>query len=359
VKRWAWIVFGLVAALAGPAIAGIIVEMRDPRYFERQHQIIFPQAEVKLVTFEFEASAGDERGKRRAKELHNEFLKKINDLQGGAIITYVTPPGQKIENYRVTAPDVARQQKAQMVLWGRVLADKTGPSLISARLMLVQAPPGISAEYQGSRNVPMKVTGLVEAPVTQLRIDFSTLEDDVTPLAYFLSGLARYYKAAVRDDTTATRWLNSSVADFHAYLQRVDSKTDASAVAQARLYLARAFVRLAAVDAARSRQWLGRAAAEADQSARLNPYDASVPTAQAVIAVRQGASLAEVRAHLIKATTLAPTDGRARVNLGVLEAAQGQLDAARRQLDNAGLVDQSPEVSKAVQNVRGQLERVR
>jgi len=350
----------MVAALAAPAWAGIVVEVRDPRYFERQQEVIFPKAEVKLVTFEFEASSGDERGKRKARELHDAFLKKINDLQGGAIITFVTPPRQRIENYRVTATDVAKQQKAQMVLWGRVLIDKAGVPLISARLMLVELPAGISGEYQGQAPVsgsgPVKVTGVVEAPVTQSRIDFSTLEDDVTPLAYFLSGLARYYKAAVRDGSAAARWLNSSVTDFKEYVKRMPETSDAATLSQAHLYLARAFVRLAAVEPARSPQWLAQAAGEADHAARLNPYDASVPTVQAVIAVKQRAPLAEVRARLVKATTLAPTDGGARVNLAMLEAAQGKLDEAQRQLGNAGIVDKSPKVSEAAQNLKRQLD---
>jgi Flp pilus assembly protein TadD len=197
---------------------------------------------------------------------------------------------------------------------------------------------------------------VVEAPVTRSRTDFGTLEDDVTPLAHFLSGLARYYKAAVRDGSAATRWLNSSAADFREYINRVDEKKDAASVAQARLYLARTFVRMAAVDSARSRDWLRRASSEAEQAARLNPYDASAPTVQAVIAVKQRAPRAEVRAYLVKATTLAPTDGVARVNLGILEAADGKLEEAQRQLTNASTVDKRPQVSEAAQSLRRKLE---
>lgn len=85
----------LAALWLNGAQAGIIVEVTDPRYFTQQQQVIFDKAEVKLVTFEVEEIGNDERGKQIAKELHNKFLANISDLHGGAIITYVTPPGRR------------------------------------------------------------------------------------------------------------------------------------------------------------------------------------------------------------------------------------------------------------------------
>ena len=350
-NRLAQVLLLLAAGWCGAASAGVIID--DPRYLQQQQAVIFPKAEVKLVAFEFEAVGNDERGKQRAKELHDRFLAKIHDLHGGAIITFVTPPGQRIENYRVTAAEVAKQQKAQMVLWGRILADRGGASLINARLTLVEPPPGISANYSAGA-----VRGVIDAPVTQWRVDFSTLENDVTPIAYFLSGLARYYKAAVREGTQATRWLNSSIEDFKAYVTRVPEKTDAATLSQAHLYLARAHVRLAVAEPSRAAQRLDQARDHADQAARLNPYDASVPTVQAVIATQRRADPRVIRNFLARAVTLAPTDSNLRLNLAVVDSAQGNMKDAIRQLDNASLIykAQDKQVSPEVQTLRKQLE---
>jgi hypothetical protein len=337
-KGYAWILSAAVLVLAAPVWAGQFVYISDPRHFERQQEVIFPNAEVKLVTFEFEAGPGDERGKLRARELHNTFLAKIHDLQGGAIITYVTAPGQRIGNYRIAAVEVARQQKAQMALWGRVLVDKSEGTLISTRLELIEAPAGISGEYKVIVPYTRIASGVVDAPVNQLRVDFNVMIDDLTPIAYFLSGLARYYKAAVREEGDARRWLRSSIGDFDEYVRRVSERTDAGALAQAHLYLARAYVRLSAVDRANSREWLRRAAQEGQDAARLNPFDASVPMAQAVVSARQGAPLAEVTAHLIKATTLAPADAGARINLAMVYAVEGQWDRASCHLESAEVI---------------------
>jgi hypothetical protein len=354
---------GIVAlAVSAAAQGGAMVEVKDLRYFSQQQKVIFPNAEVKLVTFEFEAAGGDERGKQRAKELHDEFLAKIHDLHGGAIVTFITPPGQRIENYRVVAQDVAKQQKAQMVLWGRVLVDPGGTALINARLELIDPPPGISADYQretaGRRSERVGVVGVIDAPVTQLRVVFNTLEKDVTPVAYFLSGLARYYKGAVREGSVSIRWLKSSVDDFSRYVALVPEKSDQAALSQAHLYLARGHVRLAAAEPARASQWLAAARQHAQQAARLNPYDASVPTAQAVIAARLGSRPDEIGAYLQQAVALAPADTNARLNLAVSDSAQGNVKDAVRQLDSATVIfkAQDREVSPAVQNLRRQIE---
>lgn len=355
----------LAALWSGTLSAGMLVEVdKDPRYFQRQQAVIFPNAEVKLITFEFEAVGGDQRGKQRAKDLHDQFLAKIHDLHGGAIITYITPPGQKIGNYRVASAEVAKQQKAQMVLWGRVFTDLSGAALINGRLTLVEPPPGISADYTiagppGPGGAPLRMQSVIDAPVTQRRVDFNTLENDVTPIAHFLSGLARYYKAASREGAQASRWLNSSIIDFKAYVRSVPEKADAAALAQAQLYLARAYVRLAVAQPARAAEWLDAARGHAEQAARLNPYEASAPTVQAVIAARLHASPDTIRSFLQRAVTLAPTDSNLRVNLAVFDGARGKTQDAIRQLDNAAQISktQGQESSPAVQTLRRQMEQ--
>lgn len=361
-RAYGWAVLWIALGWLNTAQAGMVVEVRDPRFFEQQQAVIFPKAEVKLVTFEFEAVGDDQRGKQRAKELHNQFLAKIHDLHGGAIITFVTPPGQKIENYRVQAERVAKEQRAQMVLWGRIMVDRAGTPLINARLMLVEPPPGISADYNklaelDPHSFPVGVRGVIDAPVTQWRVDFNTVENDVTPLALYLSGLARYYKGAVRGGGEAARWLNGSIADFKAYVAALPEGADRGALSQAHLYLARAYVRLADAEPARAAGHLNAARQQAGLAARLNPYDAAVPTAQAVIAARQGAPLTELRSKLAQAVSMAPADGNARVNLAVLDGAQGKVGEALRQLDNASFVQQAQQkaVPPAVDNLRQQL----
>jgi tetratricopeptide (TPR) repeat protein len=324
----------------------IVKVVKDPRFFERQQQVIFPKAEVKLITFEFETVGNDELGKQRAKDLHDQFLANIQDLHGGAIVTFVTQPGEQIENYRVKAEEVAKQQNAQMVLWGRVLADRNGTALINARLMLIEMPPGISAEYVeapslGSRGEPVEVRGVIDAPIMQRRIDFRTFENDVTPLAVFLSGLARYYKGAAREGDEARRWLTSSIDHFTSYVGRVTEKMDAAALSQAQLYLARAYVRLAVAEPSRAMERLELARKHAAEASRLNPYDAAVPPVRAVIAMRQRADLQSVRGYLATAARLAPGDSNARVNLAVLESADGKVTEALRQLEDANFLSQS------------------
>jgi hypothetical protein len=332
----------LTALICSPSTAGMIVEVRDPRQLQQQQQIIFPQAEVKVVAFEFESAGTDERGKQQAKALHDQFLAKIQDVQGGAIVTYVAKPGEKIESYRVTAEQAARQQKAQIAVWGRVLVDAKGTMLTNMRVMLIDRPPGISAEYSNTSQLasraPVSTRGIIDAPVSQARIDFITIAGDISPLATFLSGLVRYYKGSARDGAVATGWLSGSIVDFQNYLAAVNEKTDVSAAAQAHLYLARAQVRLATIDKANSAVLLGKAKEHADKAAQLNAYSSEAPTVQAVIAAKMNAPVAVMHSYLSKAIAASPLDSTARVNAAVLDSAQGKIPDAVKQLNNAGVM---------------------
>lgn len=328
------------------AQAGMQVEVSDPRYFEHHHDVIFPSAEIKLVSFEFEAAGGDETGKQRAKELHDQYLARIQGLPGAAVITYGTPPGQRIQNYRVEAEKVAREQHAQMALWGRILVDRSGRSLINARLSLIEPPPGITARYsrtvsEGPAVPPIRIDGLIDDHVSGRRIDFRTVENDVSSLAYFLSGLARYYKGAAAPNPQAAKWLKDSVAEFEEYARRVPETVDATALADAHIYVARACVRLADAEPASRETRLRQAEENAGLAARLDPNDSAVPTVQAVVAARKKAPPEVLRAHLTRAVTLAPGDSNARVNLAVLEGAEGRVDEALRLLDGAAFVHQT------------------
>lgn len=334
----------VILALSYAAItqAGMIVEVRDPRQLQQQQQIIFPQAEVKVVALEFEASAGDERGKQQAKALHDRFLKQIHDVQGAAIVTYVAPSGERIQDFRATVEQVARNQQAQIAVWGRVYVDAKGSVLTNVRLMLIEPPAGVSSDFvktsQLSSGAPVNTRGVIDAPVLQTRIDFTTVSGDISPLADFLSGLVRYYKAATRDGATATRWLQSSSADFERYLVSTGNSRDSSTAAQAHLYLARIQVRLAAIDARNATGYLLAAKQHADQAAQLNPYNAEAPTVQAVIAARTGASADTLRSLVGKAIKAAPLDTTNRVNAAMLDSAQGNIPAATRQLNNASVI---------------------
>src|SRR5216684_1208851 len=141
------ILLALCVVLPTRVDAGQIIKVSDPRYFQKQQPVIFPDAEVKVVMLEFEAVAGDERGKEQAKQLHDAFLHRIRSLSGGAVVTYVTGTGQNIANYRVEAEDVAKRQGAKIALWGRIFIDSRGRSLLAAHLALVEPPPGVEARY--------------------------------------------------------------------------------------------------------------------------------------------------------------------------------------------------------------------
>jgi hypothetical protein len=320
--------------------AGQIVRVTDPRYFQRPQPVIFPGAEVKLVMFEFEAVSGDKRGKERAKQLHDAFLHRIQNLSGGAVITYVTATGQSIANYRIEAEEVAKHQGAKMALWGRVFLDSQGRSLLAARLALIEPPPGIEASYSviahaGGRGPPTEVRGVINAPISQARIDFAPIEGDATVLATILSGLARYYKGATRQGPEAARWLTESVDAFNEYIARVPESADAATLAQANLYLARALVRLADARPQEAASALEAAEEHAATAARLNPYDASVPPVLAVVAQKRKATPETVRARLVNAVRLAPTDATARLNLAVLDVSMGRSDAALQTIEQA------------------------
>jgi roadblock/LC7 domain-containing protein len=336
------VAISLTAFVCSPSTAGMIVEVRDPRQLQQQQEIIFPQAEVKIVAFEFESVGADERGKQQAKALHDQFLAKIQDVQGGAIVTYVAKPGEKIQGYRVTVEQVARQQNAQIAVWGRVFVDAKGTVLTNMRVSLIERPPGISAEYlntaQPASGAPVSTRGVIDAPVYQTRIDFITVAGDISPLATFLSGLVRYYKGSARDGAVATRWLGGSIVDFQNYLAAVNERADVSAAAQAHLYLARAQVRLAAIDKANGAKLLGEAKEHADKAALLNAYNSEAPTVQAVIAAKMNAPVAVMQAYLSKAIAAAPVDSTARVNAAVLDSAQGKYSDATKQLDNVGVM---------------------
>jgi len=357
----------LLALLASQqTLAGRIVEIRDPRYFKQTQEVIFPWAEVKLVTLEFESVTGDPRAKSRAKELHDQFLASIQGLPGAAVVTYITQPGERIENYRVTATQAARQQHAQMALWGRILTDKQGDALINARLTLVERPPGVSARYGdenrlASQSGGVEVRGVIEAPVITERIDFRTVENNLSPLVHFLSGLARYYKGTITEGAAAKPWLEGSITELKAYANDPRSATDRDALAQAHLYLARACARLADADSGRRASWLGQAAAHVGRAADLNPYTVEVPALRAVIDVRREAPVAQVRSSLVEAVRLDPKDSTSRLNLAVFEGATGKFSNAMRQIDHAQetrkLTDQA--VLPEIQELKQQLNRMR
>ena len=338
-------VLALLALCGLPARAGMIVEVRDPRQIQQQQEVIFPHAEVKIVAFEFESVDNVDRGRQQAKALHDQFLARIQDVEGAAIVTFVARPGDTVQGWRVTVEQTARQQKAQIAVWGRVYVDPKGVVLTNVRATLIEPPPGISAEYAATSQLPsgapVSTRGVIDAPVTQARLDFTTVEGDVSPQATFLSGLVRYYKGSVRDGSVATRWLSSSVRDFETYLKSVNPKSDPSAAAQAHLYIARAQVRLAAADRTGGAGWLQQARTHADQAALLNAYSAEAPTAQAVIAAKLDAPVKVMSEYLSKAIAAAPVDSTARVNAAVLNSARGNFVDATKQLQNASVMYQA------------------
>ena len=336
-KRSFCLLFYLSAATTAHAAKIVEADVNDPRYFERHAEVIFPWAEVKLVTFEFDTVGDDQTGKQRAKELHNEFRSEIGNIRGAAIVTYVTPQGKNIENYRVQAIEVGKQQQAQLVLWGKVMLDKTDTPLINARLVLLDKPPGVYAKYRHEDVMeesgrPVQTKGIIDAPVNRDRIDFSTMENNIRPLADFLTGLVRYYKGATRQGDEAKRWLSESIEDFESYLQQVSESLDRAAMAQAHLYIARAYIHISTEN--NDSGLLSQAEEHAKLAAKLNPYDAEIPATQAVIAARQQAAPQVQRNYLANAVLLAPADSTVRLNLAVFDGAHGRVDEAIDQLEN-------------------------
>jgi len=321
--------------------AGMVVKVADPRYFQKPQPVVFPSAEVKLVTLEFDDMAGSQSGKQRARELHDAYLARIQDLPGGAVLTYVTSEGQRISNFRVEATEVAKRQGAVMALWGRVFVDHQGRSRTAARLTIVVPPPGIEARY-----FEPEVQGIIAAPVAPASIDFAPIEGEVSVLAPFVSGMARYYKGATRQGPTAAKWLSQCVSEFGVFVARVPESADAAALAQAHLYMARALVLLADAELGRRKAHLEAAEKQAADAARLNPYDPAIPPVRAVIAQRRASPPAVVRARLAESVRLAPSDSAARLNLAVFDASIGQTGAAMKSLEQA----------KAVQRILGRPE---
>jgi hypothetical protein len=320
----------VLAAWPATGRGGMLVKVADPRYFQTPQPVIFPNAEIKLVILEFDAVAGSSSGKQRARELHDAYLARIQDIPGGAVVTFVTTEGQRISNLRVEATEVAKRQGAGLALWGRVFVDRQGRSRTAARLTIVAPPPGIEARYLGA-----DVQGVIAAPIAPASIDFAPVEGDLSVLVPFVSGLARYYKGSTRQGTEAAKWLSQCISELEEYVRRVPESADAAALAQAHLYLARALVRLAAAAPAQRTAHLQAAAEHAAAAARLNPYDPGIPPVQAVIAQLDAAPRPVVRARLAESVRLAPSDSTARLNLAVFDASLGQSGAALKSIEQA------------------------
>jgi hypothetical protein len=310
--------------------AGMLVKVTDPRYFQTPQPVLFPNAEIKLVMLEFDAKVGNQSGKQRARELHDAYLARIQNLPGSAVVTYVTDEGQRISNFRVEATEVAGRQGAVMALWGRVLVDHQGRSRTAARLTIVVPPPGVEARYLDS-----EVQGVIAAPVAPASIDFAPMEGNVSVLAPFVSGLARYYKGATRQGSEAAKWLSQCVSEFREFVARVPESADAAALAQAHLYIARALVRLAEAAPVQKKAHLEAAEKHAADAARLNPYDPAIPPVQAVIAQQGAAPRSVVRARLAESVRLAPSNSAARLNLAVFDASIGQAGTAMKSIEQA------------------------
>lgn len=320
---------GLVALFSASVWSGMQIEIADPLYFEQQHKVIFPWADAKLVSFEFESVAGIEGGKERAKELHNLFLSKIQGLPGGAVLTFLTPPGQRIDNYRITARKAAEQQKAQMSLWGRMFPDKSGASLINVRLELVQSPNGAQSKFERfvdlDRGTEQPIRGYIKDEITQTRIDFQTVEAaNIGTLAEFLSGLAFYYKGAKSDDARSKRLLQTAIDHLGKYIEQTRDRIDYSAASAAHLYIARAYYRLSR---------LSKAEQYAKEAIELNPYESDPYTVMAVIQSAQGRSAEKISKLLAKAVSHAPGSSTASYNLALVKSGAGNLKDAIRRLE--------------------------
>lgn len=318
------------------------VELIDPRHAKERGA--GDGAAVKLVSMEFEAVGSDPRAKQRAKDLHKEFLTRIQELRGRTVVSFVHPPGEKVDHFRKLAQGVAKREQAQMVLWGSILVDSDGTFLIRSRMMLNPPPPGVRTEYLKSPQIGAAggttVRGMIDAPVTQSRLDFGTMDNEILALVQFVSGVLRYYEATARAGGDAVPWLKGSIADFQSYLEVTSEKMDRSALSQARLYIARAYVRLADAEPAHAAEHLAAGGKEAGKAASLNPYTPDAPTLQAVISARTHVAFDQVEFYLARAARLAPTDANARVNLALVQSAQGKYADALHQLDQAAWVQQ-------------------
>lgn len=317
--------------------AAMQIEMADPLYFEKKHDVIFPWADAKLVTFEFEAVEGIQGGKQRAKELHDEFLKKIRGLPGGAILTYLTPEGQHIENYRFTAKQAAQQQKAQMSLWGRMFPGKSGDSLINVRLGLVEPPNGIQSAYESRIRMSrgeQPIRGYLNDEISQTRIDFLTVkESNINALADFLSGMAFYYKGAKKENSRANQLLTTAIRRLSNYINSTRDAVDYSAASAAHLYIARAYFILSTLQQNMHSDFQRKAEQHAKKAVELNPYEPDPYTVLAIIRAALGHNNQAVAKLLKKAVTLAPGSTNASYNLALINSGTGQIDNAIQQLE--------------------------
>jgi tetratricopeptide (TPR) repeat protein len=337
-----FIFFGLF--IASSAWSGMQIEIADPLYFEQQHDVIFPWADAKLVTFEFEAAEGIQGGKRRAKELHDQFLRKIQGLPGGAILTFLTPDGQRIENYRFTAKQAAEQQKAQMSLWGRIFPDKSGDSLINVRLGLVEPPNGIQTAYESRIKLSrgeQPISGVVRDEITQRRIDFLTVkESNIAALADFLSGLAFYYKGAKTDNARSIQLLQTAIEQMGHYIKKTSDQVDYSATSAAHVYIARAYYHLAHIDGAKRKEHLINAEQHGIKAIALNPYEPDPYTVLAIIRITLSHAPEEIATLLKKAVTLAPGSLTVSYNLALINSGTGQLQDAIQRLEQVEYLQQ-------------------
>ena len=362
--------FILLALFTVPSVyAGILIGVEDPRYFTQHHDVIFPASEVKLVITQFESPEGDAYAREWTKKFHNRILAGIHDLHGGAIVGYIFPEGKNFQDYRAESDKIATEQHAQMVLWGRVVKDQKGTAYIKARLNLITPPPGIEAKYQAMPEVytreehlgriPLVVKGVVSAPVTQRYIEFRSYENDIVPLSYFMSGLMRYYKGAVRQGQASTRWLKSSIDDFGRFISLMQNSADNATLARAHLFTARAYARLALTTQTRAtkNQYLDHANEHVKKAGRYNPYSADVPLTQAVINIMQGIKPVVVHKLITKAVSLAPVSSDAWINLAIMNTAEGRIEEAKNNLNTAELITTrfSSKQSDAIANLRRQL----
>lgn len=356
----------IAALLSAPAWSGMQIEIVDPLYFESSHEVIFPWADAKLVSFEFEAVAGIEGGKQRAKELHDLFLRKIQGLPGGAVLTFLTQEGQRIENYRITARKAAEQQKAQMSLWGRMFPDKSGVALINVRLELVEPPNGTQALFEGRVVLPQgkeqSIRGYIKDEVTQTRIDFLTVEEtNIGALAEFLSGLAFYYKGAKSDDARSKRLLQTAIDHLGKYIGQTRDRVDYSAASVANLYIARAYYRLSRQDNARRDSHLRKAEQHSTEAIELNPYESDPYTVLAVIQSARGRNAEEIEKLLAKAVSHAPGSSTASYNLALVKSGAGHLkDAIQRleQVEYLQMQDKEP-IYKDLEQLQGELRTLK
>ena len=320
-----------IIALIIPSLAraGMQLEVTDPLYFEREHEVIFPWSDAKLVTLEFESVTDIEGGKEKAEELHDLFLRKIRGLPGGSVLTYVATEGQKIENHRVVARKAAEQQNAQMTLWGKIYPDKTGVSLINVRLELIEPPNGIQSLFKRqvslSQATEKPISGYIKDEITQTRIDFLTVEEaNVGALAEFLSGLAFYYKGAKGDDEKSRRLLQTSIAHMGKYLEETHDRIDYSAASAAHTYMARAEFRLSRMESAEK---------HARKAIDLNPYESDPYTVLAVILGERGGNDDDLEKLLSSSVSHAPGSAAANYNLALVKSGSGQLKDAIQKLD--------------------------